>query len=62
MTSTESAMSSRLAREYIHSRVAHGDTVAYADGGELDGSPPGLADAGLDVHGRSYQVDVAGMI
>ncbi len=55
-------MSSRLAREYIHSRVAHGDTVAYADGGELDGSPPGLADAGLDVHGRSYQVDVAGMI
>ena len=58
MTSTESAMSSRLASEYFIPDVPHGDPVANADGGELHGGAAGHADARLHMLGDGAQVDV----
>ena len=60
MTSMESAISSRRGQRVLHALVVHGDAVADADDGELDGRAAGHADAGLDRLGDLVQMDVAG--
>ena len=44
----------------FHAHMAHGDAVAYGDGGELHGGAAGGADAGFDGFGDLVQIHVAG--
>ncbi len=60
IVSIESAMSSREASAVFHSRVAHRDAVADADGGELDRRPARAPDARLHGVRDRAEVDMAG--
>jgi hypothetical protein len=60
VSSTESAITSRLDQRRLHALVAHGDAVGHGDGAEFPRRALGRGNTLLDDLRLTHQRDVAG--